>query len=626
MSAFQNLLAREKCVLFDGGMGTMLYERGVFLNQCFDSVHLDRPALVEEIHREYVTAGAQVIETNTFGANPFKLAGHGLAERLEEINTRAVEVARRAAAGQALVAGSIGPLGVRIEPWGPTARDEARQAFAAQARALIDAGVDLLVLETFFDLAEIEQALAAVRGLSSTIPLVASMTLGEDGTSLFGTPPEIFTRRLAEWGADVVGLNCAEGPAVMIEAIPAMREATSLPLIVRPNAGRPRNVSGRNLYMSSPEYFAEYARRFLALGVTLLGGCCGTTPAHIRAIAGAVRSFFPGSVRPETDPASYPLRIDPLPPAAEPVPFAERSKLAALLATGTFACTIEIVPPRGTDPDRAIAVARRAAKAGIDALNVPDGPRASSRMSALATALLMQRESGGEAILHYTCRDRNILGIQSDLLGADALGIRNLLLITGDPPKMGTYPDATGVFDIDSIGLVNVVATLNRGADLGRNPIGRPTRFVIGVGLNPLAVNPDYELQRFAYKVEAGAEFAITQPVFDVDRFLAFLDRVAQAGIDIPILAGVWPLTSLANALFMRNEIPGSFVPDQIIERMRATTSREQGLAVGVEIAGEIVSRVRDRVAGLQLSIPGGTLEYALKLAALARSATGKSV
>lgn len=618
MNDFNTFLQEQEAVLLDGGMGTMLYNKGIFVNQCYDALNLSNPTVVEEVHREYVAAGAQVVETNTFGANAWKLKAYGLAENTEEINRRGVEIARRAAGTGVYVAGSMGPLGARIEPWGAISREEAREEFRRQAAALTAAGADLIILETFYDLSEIEQAIQAVRAAAPSIFLIASMTIDEDGTSLFGTPAEVFGKRLGEWGADAIGVNCSEGPAVMLEVAQSLRKITDLPLLISPNAGRPRSVEGRNFYMSSPEYFAEYTRRFLQIGVKMVGGCCGTTPAHTKAMAGAIRSAFPARRSGEQltiTAEDWKKRKQDFPET----PTAEKSALAAKLSAGRFVSSIEIVPPRGTDYGKVIEHARAAEAAGVDALNIPDGPRASSRMSALATALLIHQHSRVETILHYTCRDRNILGIQSDLLGASALGVRNMLLVTGDPPKMGSYPDATGVFDIDSIGLVNVVKALNQGFDIGKNPIGRPTSYLIGVGVNPLAVDLEFELKRFAYKVEAGAEFAITQPVFDTRQLLDFLETLEQRGLKIPIVAGLWPLTSFRNAQFMRNEIPGAFVPDEIMTRMEAAVTKEDGIRIGMEIAFETIAAIADRVQGLQVSIPGGRIENAVALIAAAQ-------
>jgi methionine synthase I (cobalamin-dependent)/5,10-methylenetetrahydrofolate reductase len=601
--SFLDMIA-EHVVLFDGAMGTMLYERGIFINRCFDEVNLSNPSMVERIHREYIEAGADVIETNTFGANRYKLKPHGLEERTSEINRQGAKIARRIAGSEKLVAGSIGPLGIKIEPWGPTSFDEAAEAFREQAVVLQEEGVDLFSLETFADLNEIHQAILGVRSVSA-LPIVAQMTLQPDGFGLYGTSPAEFAHRLSAWGAEVVGANCSVGPKVMLEVVEKMVGAVDNPISAQPNAGIPQNVEGRNIYLVSPEYLAEYARRFVQLGVRVVGGCCGTTPAHIRAIHDALRTIKP-------DRTLHP--VAELPGDDEPhvsvVPREQKSQLAKRIFEGTFVKIVELVPPRGSDPSKALASARKLAEAGIDAINIPDSPRASSRMSPLALAILIERDAGIEAVLHYCCRDRNILGMQSDLLGAHALGLRNMLLITGDPIRIGDYPDATAVFDIDSIGLTNVVHQLNRGMDIGGRPLKQPTAFHIGVGVNPAAVNFEEEIRRFEWKVKAGAEYAITQPVFDLALFERFIERIKP--IRIPIIAGIWPLTSFRNAEFMNNELPGVEVPDSIMKRMRDAQSGEKALVEGVSIASEILSEVAAHVAGVQISAPLNRHELAL--------------
>jgi homocysteine S-methyltransferase len=599
-------------------MGTMLYSRGVFLNVCYDELNLRQPELVREIHREYVRAGAEVLETNTFGANPFKLAIHGLAADTERINAEAARLAREAAGTQASVVGAVGPLGVRLEPFGETSRAEARAAFARQAHGLLDGGVDGFVLETFSDVDELRCAVEAVRELC-TLPIIAQMTVGTDGRTHYGTDPETFGPAIAAMGVDAIGVNCSVGPAGVLEALEALRRVTTLPLVGQPNAGLPRDVGDRKMYMASPEYVASYARRMVEAGARFVGGCCGTTPEHIHAIVGFVHSVSPRHAT---------LRVSP-PAAAEPaagvatgsaaagvapVPLAERSRLGAKLARGAFVTTVEIVPPKGTDPAPMFAQARALKAAGVDAVNVPDGPRAQSRMGALLSGFLIEREVGLESVVHYACRDRNLLGMLSDLLGAAAGDLRNLLLITGDPPKMGPYPDATAVFDIDSIGLTNLVARLNRGLDPGGNAIGAPTKFVIGIGVNPAAPDLERELARFAWKVDAGAEYAVTQPVFDLEQLDRFLDRVAPLGL--PIVAGIWPLVSLRNAEFLANEVPGVTIPPAVLDRMRQASAqgKDAALAEGVRIAREMLAAVRGRVQGAQVSAPLGRVPVALEV------------
>jgi homocysteine S-methyltransferase len=597
----------RRVLVCDGAMGTMLYARGIFLNRSFDELNLTQPDLVAEVHQQYVRAGADVLETNTFGANRIKLAAFGLAERVHAVNVQGARIARHAARDQAWVAGAIGPLGIRIEPWGRTAVSEAEAYFAEQASALLEGGVDLFVLETFRDVNEIGAAIRAVRSVCD-LPIVAQVTTEEDGNTLDGAAPEMFVPELEKHGADVVGLNCSVGPAAMLETIERMARVARVRLSAQPNAGRPREIEGRNIYLCSPEYMASYARRFINHGVRLVGGCCGTTPEHIRHIKLAVRALAPAQVSPvarAADAAGAAVSV-------APVRRAEKSRMANGLARGAFVVSVELVPPRGHHAQALVDLARQLRIRGVDLVNIPDNPRASGRMSALAAALMVQQQSGVETILHYACRDRNLLGMQSDLLGAHAMGVRNVLLVTGDPPRVGDYPDATGVFDVDSIGLTNVVARLNRGLDIGGQSIGQPSAFHIGVAVNPGAFDLDEELRRFEYKVEAGAEFAITQPLFDVAELTRLLDRIA--GSRIPILAGVTPLDSLRHAEFMANEVPGVRVPDEVVERMRradlAGTARAEGLA----IAREIAAAVRPFVQGLQISTAAGAAEIALEM------------
>ncbi|MDE3152929.1 MAG: bifunctional homocysteine S-methyltransferase/methylenetetrahydrofolate reductase [Gemmatimonadota bacterium] len=612
--SLSHFLDPSRIVVFDGAMGTMLYARGVFINQCYDELNVRAPEMVRAVHQEYVRAGAEVLETNSFGANRLKLAQYGLEAQVHELNAAAARIAREVAGDQdVLVAGAVGPLGVRLEPFGPTGIDDARAIFREQMAALRDGGAELFILETFADLHEIEQAIRAAREVDPTVPVVAQMTIGVDGLSPFGATPEDIARSLDAWGADVIGLNCSVGPQTILEAIERMAPVTSRKLSAQPNAGMPRQVSGRSMYMASPEYMATYARHLVQAGAKIVGGCCGTTPEHIRAIAEGVRPLAPrlagARAHAEARPAT-PVRSEARLP--DVVPLAERSAWGARLAAREFVTSVEIVPPRGVDATRMLADVRRLKDAGVHAVNVPDGPRAQSRMGALLTSVLIQQQVGIETVTHYACRDRNLLGMLSDLLGAAAIGLRNLLIITGDPPKMGPYPDATAVFDIDSIGLANLVHNLNRGLDPGGNQIGEATRFVIGVGVNPAAVDPEHEVKRFEWKVDAGAEFAITQPVFDAAQLERFLARIAH--VRIPVVAGIWPLVSARNAEFLANEVPGVTVPDDILARMRRANerSRDHAVAEGIAIAREMLERVRPLVQGAQVSAPFGKVELAL--------------
>jgi methionine synthase / methylenetetrahydrofolate reductase(NADPH) len=609
MQDFIQAIADEHVYLFDGATGTMLYVRGVFINKCYDELNVRSPEIVLDVHREYVRAGAEIIETNTYGANRVKLSGFGIEDELREINVQAAQIARKAAGDSVYVAGAMGPLGIRIEPYGPTSLDEARAFFREQAEALRDGGVDLFMCETFSNLAEIEQAIAAVRDVC-TLPVIAQVTIGVDGRTIFGDSPRVIAQRLDRAGADVIGLNCSVGPDVMLDAVEEMASVTAKKISCQPNAGLPREVNGRQMYMASPEYFAKYAKRLIHKGVKFIGGCCGTTPEHIKMMADAVRPLSPRRTFVIVERENG----NGAPAGVEPAPLEERSKWGRKIARGEFVTTIEITPPKGPNAEAMVRSVQSIKDAGVDAVNVPDGPRAQNRMGAIAVSILLQQRVGIETVLHYCCRDRNLLGMHSDLLGCAALGVHNLLLITGDPPKMGPYPEATAVFDIDSIGLTNMVNLMNRGLDLGGNSFGDPTCFTIGVGVNPGHLDLEYELRRLDWKVKAGAEYAITQPVFDVDVLEHFLDRIAH--LRLPVVAGIWPLLSYRNAQFMNNEVPGVSVPEEVIERMRIASekSKEHGMREGVAIARETLARVRERVAGVQVSAPLGRVDLALQV------------
>jgi homocysteine S-methyltransferase len=602
MSLFLERLGRGP-VLCDGAMGTLLYAKGVFINRCYDELNISQPEMVGAIHSEYVKAGAEVLETNTFGANHYRLLRHGFEGRVQEINRAGVQLARAAAGTDVLVAGSVGPLGVRIEPLGKISREEARSAFRAQIQVMADEGVDLILLETFGYIDELHQAILAAREVAPGLPIVAEVTIDEDGNALDGTEVEAFGPRLTDFGVDVVGCNCSIGPAAMLDTVERLRRVTSLPLAAQPNAGMPRSVEGRNIYLCSPEYMASYARKFVAAGVSLIGGCCGTTPEHIRAMKSALRVG-------EARTSSFHVTVASRTTAPAVKPLEERSKLGRKLTTGEFVTMVEIVPPKGSDPAKELAAANYLRAVGIDAVNIPDSPRASARMGNQALCNLIERECSIETVLHYTCRDRNVLSIQSDLLGACALGLNNLICITGDPPRLGNYPDATAVFDVDAIGLVNIVRNLNLGVDIGANPIGSATSFVIGVGANPGISDIDEEVRRFEYKCEAGAHYAVTQPVFDMRLLEDFLRRVEHC--KIPVLAGIWPLTSVRNAEFMRNELRVS-VPDEILRRMAAASDNsELARAEGVLIAREMLLEARGMVQGVQVSAPLGKFAAAV--------------
>jgi methionine synthase I (cobalamin-dependent)/5,10-methylenetetrahydrofolate reductase len=602
----------NRTVLCDGAMGTVLYARGVFINRCYDELNLSQSELVRTVHEEYLQSGAEVIETNTFGANAFRLRRFGLEDKVQAINEAGAKLARQAVAqlaekqaGTACVAGSVGPLGVHLEPLGKTGLEEARAAFAEQIRALAAGGVDLLSIETMPALNEAEQAILAAREAAPELPVMAMVTVDEESNCLDGTPPEIAAARMAAAGANAIGVNCSTGPATVLTAIERMRTATGLPLVAMPNAGMPRAVDGRNIYLCSPEYMASFARKFAKAGVQFLGGCCGTTPSHIRAMKSAMRAL--DAQRAATPSHARAAIVTETPPA----PLRERSKIGALVAEGTFVAMVEIVPPKGIDCAKEIEGARMLAGTGIHAINVPDSPRASARMSAQSLCIQIQQHTGVETILHYTCRDRNVLSIQSDLLGASSIGLKNILCLTGDPPKLGNYPDATAVFDVDAIGLVNIVNRLNHGLDIGGNPIGASTGFTIAVAANPGVPDIDNEVRRFAYKVEAGAEYAITQPVFDLRLLEAFLRRIEE--FRIPVIAGIWPLSSLRNAEFMKNDLRVS-MPNEIMTRMSKADTPELARAEGVRIAQEMLEEVRCMVQGVQVSAPFGRYGLAVEI------------
>lgn len=613
MNNFREFIQDDRVRVFDGAMGTMIYNKGVYINRCYEELNLSSPDLILDIHRQYIRAGAEIIETNTFGASRLRLAQQGLDDQAREINIAAARLARRAAdeaRHDAFVAGAISTLGVRIEPYGPTSVEEAKELFEEQVLALLEGGVDCFVLETFHDLAEMHQAILAVRSLCDHV-IFAQMTINDHCETAYGTAPEVFTPRLSQWldpeGVDVVGLNCAVGPQIILAAIEKMRGHTTRRLSAQPNAGMPRDIGGRQIYFSSPDYMAKYARRLINAGVRFIGGCCGTAPEHIRMMVDAVRALSPGRSTISTITVEEKAQQ-----GVAPVAFAERSRFAHKIAQDQFVTSVEIVPPKGCDPAKMIEGVRQLKDAGVDAVNVPDGPRAQSRMGALAVSLIIEQQVGIEAVTHYACRDRNLLGMFSDLLGAAALGLRNFLLVTGDPPKMGPYPDATAVFDIDSIGLCNLVNRLNHGIDPGGNPIGKPTAFVIGVGVNPGAMDLEHEIRRFEWKVEAGAEYAITQPVFDVRQLKSFLKRIEHCRI--PVIPGIWPLTSFRNAEFLNNEVPGVNVPPEVLERMRNAEDGAAALREGVRIAQEMLQEVRPYVQGVQVSAPFGKIPHALEV------------
>ncbi|WP_158788513.1 bifunctional homocysteine S-methyltransferase/methylenetetrahydrofolate reductase [Granulicella sp. L46] len=619
MASAVDRLFEGDTVLCDGAMGTMLYSCGVFINRCYDELNVTQAETVRSVHQQYLQAGAEIIETNTFGANSFRLERFGLRDKVSEFNRAGAAIARQCVDAirekqgtQAFVAGAMGPLGLRLEPLGKTSLEEARAAFAEQIAALAEGGVDLLMLETMMSVDEAEQAVLAARKVAPQLKVVVLFTVDEESNCLDGTSPEVAAQRMVAVGADAVGCNCSTGPAAVLSAVERMRAVTMLPIVAMPNAGMPRNVEGRNIYLTSPEYMGSFARKFVRAGANWVGGCCGTTPAHIRAMRSALRAMEAQQAGETAVAAVNPTAVTVTTGAAreagiEPPPLRDRSHIGQCIADGKFVTMVEIVPPKGFDCEKELAGAALLARYGVDAINVPDSPRASARMSAQSLCVQIQQKVGIETILHYTCRDRNVLSIQSDLLGAASIGLKNILCLTGDPPKMGNYPDATAVFDVDAIGLVNIVHGLNQGLDIGRNPIGGSTGFTISAAANPGVADIEHEVRRFAYKVEAGAEFCITQPVFDLKLLEDFLRRIE--GFRIPVIAGIWPLTSVRNAEFMKNDLRVS-MPDEIMARMAAAPDKDAALAEGVAIAREMLESVRGSVQGVQVSAPFG--KYAL--------------
>lgn len=602
---FRERLAENDVLVADGAMGTMLYSKGIFINRCFDELNITNPKMVQDIHRSYIDSGADLIETNTFGGNWYKLMPHGLEKKLYKINYLGARLAREVAGNQVYVAGSIGPLGRAVEPIGQVRTSEALEIFKQQALPLLEGEVDLFILETFNDLQSLKIAVAAVRSLCDK-PVIASLSFTDESRTVYGVTPRQAVQELNDLDIDVVGVNCSSGPQPIFEAIEQMVPFTTKKLSAMPNAGTPRMIEGRLFYLASPEYFAEYAKRFIQTGVSIVGGCCGTTPEHIRAIKSAVKAL-----RPVRDVAKVSVGV------AAPVPTAKACKrqlspFAQKLLAKKFVTCIELTPPRSSDVSKALQGARLIQHHGVDAVNIPDGPRASARISPLALAVIIEREVGMDTILHYTCRDRNILGMQSDLLGAAALGLRNILLVTGDPPKLGDYPTATAVFNVDSIGLIRIVNNLNHSQDVVGNPIDVPTSFFLGAGVNPAAINYQEELHRLRLKIDAGAEFLLTQPIFDMQVLDQFLKDVE--GYHVPIIAGILPLASFRNAEFLHNEVPGMSIPASIRSRLQASTDSDTARKIGIEIAQEMLLQLKSQVQGVYLMPPFGRYESALSV------------
>ena len=595
----------EGVVVADGAMGTMLYARGIFLNRCFDELNVSNPGLVRSVHEEYLAAGADLLETNTFGAHRYKLGPHGLEQQVRKINREGAQIAREAAQGRGLVAGSIGPLGKPLEPFGNIAFEDAVAAYREQAEGLVEGGVDLFIIETMPSLDQARAALAAVRAVSEA-PVVVSLTFNEEGTTFYGDKPEDVVRILEDLDVPVIGANCSQGPQPMLETMQRMAGAVRRArLSAMPNAGAPALVDGRFVYLCTPEYMASHARRFLAAGVSLVGGCCGTTPAHIRNLVRSVRMLQPSREAATVLPPARPRE------APQPLPREAKSPLARKLGK-KFVVSVELDPPKGADAGALIEKAQQCKENEVDVINVGDGPRASARMSAQSVCVLLKNRVEIDTILHYTCRDRNLLSIQSDLLGAYALGLRNILAITGDPPKLGDYPDATAVYDVDSVGLIRIMDHLNHGCDLAGNPIGPALGLHVGCGADPGKADIDKEVRRLEEKLAAGAEFVMTQPVYDPRSLERFLDLVRH--LQAPILVGILPLYSHKNAEFLHNEVPGMRIPDDIRERMRVAGSGEAAQAEGVAIARESLLAARELAQGAYIMPPFNKVELAVRV------------
>ncbi|TAK23260.1 MAG: bifunctional homocysteine S-methyltransferase/methylenetetrahydrofolate reductase [Chloroflexota bacterium] len=614
---FLERLARGP-ILADGAMGTMLYSRGVSFDRSFDELNASRPDLVEQIHREYIVAGAEIIETNTFGANRVRLAQHGLEGRVRELNNRGVRLAREAReiTGESVfVAGSVGPIGQSLQPLGSLSLYDARQAFSEQIEALLERGVDLFVLETFTDLSEIVEAILAVRA-ATDLPIVAQMSFGDDRRLDSGMSASIVARSLALAGADVVGLNCGVGPQAALDVVREMRSASSVPIAAQPNAGSPALVGGRTVYVATPDYFGDLARSFVAEGASLIGGCCGTTPEFIRAMRLGLAADPSEADRPRVVAVAAP---EPL--AIEESERDDPHTLAAKLKRGDFIVSVEIDPPRGLNPRKAIEGAITLRDAGVDCINIGDSPMATVRMSASGMALLVRRDAGVEPIIHCTPRDRNLMALQSDLLGAHANGIRNVIAVTGDPPRIDSSPRSTTVWDVDSIGLIALLKRFNQGIDAAGKSIGRRAAFTVGCAVTPTADDIDREVDRLRQKIEAGADFVLSQPLWSIEQLLAFEERVGR--LPVPHILGILPLESSKHAELLHNEVPGMTVPPEVRERMRR--AGERGREVGLEITEELIQQARGRVQGVYIITSYGRYDAAVDLVTSLKAAVGST-
>lgn len=601
----------EDGILGDGALGTELYARGIFINRNYDELNLSNPTLIRDIHTEYLNAGAQLLETNTFTANRLALAPFGFEEKVKEINRAGAKIAKDAAKGQAYVAGAVGPISWAAKASTTLSPDEIRNLFKEQIGGLIEGGVDLIILETFYNLDELKLAYEAARSVSNTHPVITQVTLKYEGEEGFkGIQPVDACKTMCEWGADGVGVNCCNGPVGVLEAIKLMEPVATKPLSAFPNAGLPQTKQNRLLYLATPEYMAEYARRLAQAGALLVGGCCGTTPAMIKEMKKYLQTLKPAKkievIRAETQKEET--------PKLTPVPLEKRSGFGALLGK-KFAISVEIDPPKGLDATKAIEGAKFLKAHGVDVINIADGPRAMARMSPMAMSVLIKQQIGMETVIHYCCRDRNLLGMQMDLIGANAIGLKNVLIITGDPPKMGEYPDATAVFDVDAIGLIHFVNNLNHGLDFANRPIGEQTSLVIGCGCNPGAVDMDLEVERLRKKIAAGAEFIFSQPVYDSKLLDKFLTK-SKSFLNIPFFVGVLPLASLKNAEFLHNEVPGMQIPTPVMDQLRNAATKEAQRDVGLKVAQEALKEAKSMsaVKGVYIFPPFGKYEAVVEL------------
>ena len=598
----------ETPLVFDGAMGTIIYEKGVFINACFDELNLTNPNLIKSIHQEYVDAGADVILTNTFGANIFKLEKFGLADKTYDINFQGAKNAKEVAGDKVYVLASIGPCLSKGKILTEENKEKLLKSYKLQLSALKDAQIDGVIFETYHNLEEIE--IAAQMAKEYDFPTIVSLACTKEQETLNGLDIKIAISKLDKNpNIDAIGLNCIIGPHAMLSVLENVINLTEKPFIVEPNAGHPQNIDGRMIYMSTPEYFTTYSQNYIRLGVRGVGGCCGTTPKHIEEMAKTIKAL--------TGVKKH-IKIEKIENNSQNevkiTPSEQKSKFANKLFNGEKVTTVEITPPRSIIMTPMLEKVKQCQEVGIDAINIPDGPRATSRISSMVAALIIEKELQMETILHYCCRDRNLIGMQSDLLGGFAAGLKNYLIVTGDPPKLGDYPNATAVFDVDAVGLTKVTHNLNCGFDVAGNLINPPTSILIGVGANPCAVDIDKELQHFLNKFNAGAEYAITQPIFDANAFLSFVQKSRDLGIKLPIVAGIWPLVSLKNALFLKNEVPGVCIPDEVISKMEKAKTKEDGIKVGIEIAQEIKEKIASVASGYQVSAPFGNVEIALKV------------